>query len=194
MMKKKLPWRRVSSKIVHTNPYWQVAEDNVIVPTGAPGKYYRVERTDFVTVIPLLDNNRKTMLVRQWRYPTQYRKTYPRKSHYSWEFSAGGMDVGERPLSAAKREFEEETGMKAKRWKQIGSTYLANSMTAQRQFVFVALDLYPGVQQLEATEADMIVETVSLAEVRKMVATEKLQDGPTIIGMYFLEQYLAKKL
>ena len=54
-------------------------------------------------------------LVGQYRYPLE---------RYSWEIPEGGCAAGEDPLQAARRELEEETGLRARRWTKMGEAHL----------------------------------------------------------------------
>ena len=62
-----------------------------------------------IGIIPV-DANGLITLVGQFRYPHK---------EYSWEIPEGGGPKDENPLSAAKRELEEETGLTSKKWSKI---------------------------------------------------------------------------
>ncbi|WP_427451457.1 RNA pyrophosphohydrolase [Litorimonas sp. WD9-15] len=47
-------------------------------------------------------------------------KRYSEDGPYCWQFPQGGMDKGEKPKAAAKRELFEETGLKADRMDYLG--------------------------------------------------------------------------
>ena len=178
------PWKKLSLKITYKNsPYWHVEEHKVIRPDGNKGTYAHIRNGDFVVVIPLLDNDKSTYLVRQWRYPIDQN---------SWELSMGKMEKDEKPLQSAKREFEEELGLKAKKWQKIGYSHLANGISNEGFSIFVARDFFPGEQKLESTELDMIIKKVSLKKVNEMIAKGQLTDSPTITAMYYLNLYLKK--
>lgn len=126
----KSPWKTLSSKIVHRNPWWSVRRDAVIRPNGPKGEYYVVETPNSVFVIPVDDRGR-IVLQKQFRYPTQ---------RWSWEIVAGRTD-GEPFLKAAKRELEEETGLCAAQWQKIGKLDVWNSVTPEVANIFVARGL-----------------------------------------------------
>jgi len=178
----KKPWQKVSSKVVYENlPFWQIRKDKVINPSGNQSYYQYVHRGDFVCVIALDDNDTQTYLVRQWRYPTKGN---------SWEFSMGTIEPKETPLQAAKREFEEETGLKAKSWQKIGYSHLANALTNQSFYTFIAKDFSPGKMELEETEVDMIMKKFSLKKLEQMVMTGEIKDSPTITAFFYLKSHL----
>src|SRR5439155_903427 len=78
-------------------------------------------------VVPLLDDG-STVLVRQWRYP--WRET-------SWEVPAGTLEEGEDPLAGARRELEEEAGLRAAEWTPLG-VLRPSALLDSRQFLFLA--------------------------------------------------------
>jgi len=175
------PWRTITSDISYSNlPFWEIRKDRVVRPDETEGYYQYIERGDFAVAIPLIDND-QTYLVRQWRYPV---------GRNSWEFSMGDIKKGETPAEAAQRELEEETGLRAGRLQQIGYCHLANALTNQAFYVFIASDIQPGKQQLETGELDMIVRQLSLADVKKMVGRGEILDAPTIASIYYLDRYL----
>ncbi|MFA6322673.1 MAG: NUDIX hydrolase [Candidatus Buchananbacteria bacterium] len=179
----KKPWQKISSQIVHKNPWWQVKADKVICPNRQPGIYYVADLPDFVSIVAIDDNCQSIYLIRQWRYPIDQN---------SWETSQGSINPKEKPLSAAKRELNEETGLTAKKWRKIGFSYLANGFCNQAFHIYLAGDLKAGRQKLEGTELDMIVKKISLKKVEQMIAQGAITDSPTIVSFYYLKQYLKK--
>ncbi len=138
----KNPWRTLSSKDVYNNPWIEVREDAVIRPDGEPGIYGVVHYKNLaVGVLPIEDSF--IYLVGQYRYPLD---------QYSWEIPEGGCANGEDPLQAAQRELEEETGLRARQWRQMGEAHLSNSVSDERAVWFAATDLMQGPRRPEGTE------------------------------------------
>src|SRR5438067_11246803 len=99
------PWRTVSSRAVYDNPWIRVREDEVIHPDGQPGIYGVVHYKNLAIGILAIDDEGYIYLVGQYRYPMD---------RYSWEIPEGGCPEGEEPLTAARRELQEETGLNAR--------------------------------------------------------------------------------
>lgn len=179
----KQTWKKLNSKVVYRHPYWQVRQDRVIKPDGVRDYYYYVDVRDFVAVVALTNDKKSVYLVRQYRYPTQ---------QYSWEIPEGLIERREQPLRAAQRELEEEAGVRARRWKKIGTVSIANGLTCEKCFLFIAQDLQPGTQSLESGEADMIVKVFSIKKIEAMITTGQIDDAATIVAVHLLGPYLKK--
>ncbi len=178
----KEPWQKLDSKVVYSNKnFWNIRKDKVINPSGQKTDYQYINQKDFVCIIPLLDNDSATYLVKQYRYPIK---------NFSWEFSMGNIEEGEDYLQAAKRELEEETGLIAEKWDKIGYSYLANSLTNQGFFIFVCRQLSAGIKKLENSEADMIAEKKSIKEIEEMIKKGEILDSPTIVAFAYLNYFL----
>ena len=179
----KNPWKKLNSKVDYKNPYWTVIKDKVIKPSGAPGYYYTVKVADFVVVLALEKDKKHVNLIRQFRYAI---------SQNSWEAVEGLLNQGETPLQAAKRELAEETGFRAKKFTKIGFNYLGNGLTNQALHIYVATNLTLGEKNLDDGETDMITKKFSIKKVNKMILQGEITDSPTVVAMYFLNNYLRK--
>ncbi|WP_371786141.1 hypothetical protein [Streptosporangium subroseum] len=62
---------QISSRVVYTNPWMTIREDEIVHADGAPGIYGYIERADFVLVIP--EENDGFHLVEEYRHPIRRR-------------------------------------------------------------------------------------------------------------------------
>ena len=173
-------WKRVKKNLVYKGRSFNVFVDDILFPSGKQGKFEYLEKFPFVAVIARTNKN-KIILVGQYRYT---------EKAYSWELIEGGVEKNESPLQAAKREFEEEAGLRAKKWKKVGKFIVGTGSFKQECFVFLAEDLHKGNQQPEHSGDIMKVKQVSISQLDKMIKQEKIFEGPTLAALYLAKDYL----
>jgi 8-oxo-dGTP pyrophosphatase MutT (NUDIX family) len=166
------PWRTTSSKQVYENDWISVREDAVVRPDGLPGVYGVVHFKN-VAVGVLAVEGEEVYLVGQYRYPLDA---------YSWEIPEGGCPEGEDPLEAAKRELEEETGLRAERWVRGGEAHLSNSVSDEYAVWFLATGLTQGEQRPEGSER-ITVRRVKLAEALSMALGGQITDALSLLAI-----------
>ncbi len=94
-------WRQLSSESLLVTPHLEIHREHLLRPDGRPATYdvFWLPR-DAVVIVPTRKRS-ELLMIRQFRPPI-------RKESY--EIPAGGMDDGETPAQAARRELIEETG------------------------------------------------------------------------------------
>jgi 8-oxo-dGTP pyrophosphatase MutT (NUDIX family) len=166
-------WRKLSSSVIYENDWMRVLEDQVINPGGGSNLYGYVHfKNTAVAVLPI-DESDNTWLVGQQRYTL---------GEYSWELPMGGAPEGESPLSAAKRELREETGLSARRWTEMMRLHTSNSITDESGVVFMAEDLTMGATSFEETE-DIAVRKLPLDEAIRMVLDGEITDAISVAAL-----------
>jgi ADP-ribose pyrophosphatase len=160
-----------SGKIVYTNPWMTVREDELEFPNGHVGIYGVVEKKDFALIIPF--DGTFLHFVEEYRYPIEKRQVaFPQGSHESNEY----VD----PLVLAHDELEEELGLKASSMQEIGFLYQAPGYSTQGFHVFLATDLREGVVKPDPTEADLIHKKMTIEEFEAAVKNGTFDDGPSL--------------
>jgi ADP-ribose pyrophosphatase len=162
----KNPWRTVTSKEVYDNSWIMVRQDTVVRPDGEPGIYGVVHFKNIAIGILAIEEE-FIYLVGQYRYPL---------NKYSWEIPEGGCVEGEDPFVAARRELEEETGLRATRWEKLGEADLSNSVTDEHAIWFLATGLSHGKRNPEGTE-QLEVRRVLFLEALEMVFKGDITDA-----------------
>ncbi|MCA9819779.1 MAG: NUDIX hydrolase [Nitrosarchaeum sp.] len=119
------------------------------------------------------DENKKVILVKQHRFP----------HGFVLEIPAGTMEKGEEPIKCAFREFQEETGYKAKKMTHLISFYPSIGYNSEIIHCYVASGLKKIADlKLDADEI-LSVEKIELDKVMKMIKTGKIQDAKTICAI-----------
>ena len=163
----------VSSNELLKTSIFRVTEDHAVDPEGFEIKRAIVQHEGSAVMMPV-DEKGRILLVKQYRLPAR---------QYLWELPAGRMDPGETPLKAAKRELEEETGLKAKKWTKLAFFYPSPGFLAENMTIFVAEELKQGEAKPMEDER---IETrwFTAKEIDSWISEGKIQDGKTMIGYY----------
>lgn len=173
------PWRTLLTREVYENNWIKVREDTVLRPDGEPGIYGVVHFKNIAVGVVAVDEDDSVYLVGQYRYALEC---------YSWEIPEGGCAEGEEPLQAGKRELEEETGLRAREWKRLGTAHLSNSVTDEVAVWYLARELSQGEQRPEGTER-LEVRRVPLNKALAMVMKGEITDA---LSMLAIMQYAAQ--
>ncbi len=166
------PYTQLSRKVVYTNPWMTVVEDETEVD-GKKGIYSIVQKNDGAAIIAFTKDH-NILLVGQWRYPAE---------SYSWELPMGGIEEGESLEDAGNRELMEEAGYKAERWEHLGSYHTANGHSSHKMQLAVA----HGLEKATATQDeahDIVVQEVTMETCEEMVKNGDIFDGPTLSALY----------
>ena len=154
-----------------------------LAPDGSEFERDVVHHPGAVSVVPVVDGGSTVLLVRQ------YRAAIDREL---LEIPAGKRDVdGEAPEITARRELEEEIGMRAGRLEKLAEFYNSPGFCDEHSHVFLALDLEPCKMSLQGVEErHMTIERVAMADVPGLIASGEIVDAKTIIGLCLARQGL----
>ncbi|MDX1507624.1 MAG: NUDIX hydrolase [Woeseiaceae bacterium] len=168
-----MSWKRLSSKTIYENPWIRVLEDHVINPRGGENQYGHVQFRNVAVAIVPLDDEDHTWLVGQHRYTL---------GAYSWELPMGGAPLDEDPLDAAKRELQEETGLRAAQWSELMRLHTSNSVTDELGIVYVARELTGGETAFDDTEV-LDARRLPLAEAIGMAQRGDITDAISVAAL-----------
>ena len=142
------------------------------LPDGGLSTREIVEHSDMVAIVPV-DSYGNAILVRQYRKAVE---------EILLEVPAGGIDVGETPEAAARRELLEETGFTADIIKPLANFYSSPGFCTERGHAFLATELTPGEAQPEFAESIQVIP-VPLNDVPNIIRRGELQDAKSIVAL-----------
>jgi len=174
--------RFVYKELVYDGKVAKAHRVRVRMPDGQIVERDWIHYNGAALVLPILDDG-SIVLIRNYRFAV---------GETLYELPAGMMDhEGESPEQCALRELAEETGYTAGRIEPLGAFYTGPGTCDERMYAFVARELAPGRQRLEAYER-IETEVVPEPEVRAMVADGRIHDAKTIaaLGLYWLREGL----
>src|SRR5437016_5068554 len=165
-------WRKLRSESVLRTPYYGVSLDRLRHPHGHEVDYYVIEHPRQAMGVVAVDEAGRVLMVQQWRHPVQ---------KLLWSLPAGGMEDGESPEAAIRRELREETGHAAQSLEFFYS-YHPNPSTSNQTFhLFIARGLSEIGQRLPGEIHD--VRWFSRQEIERMVERGEVMDGLTLVGL-----------
>ncbi len=177
----------LSSETVFEGPLFRVSRDKLIEP-GGKDAIRDVVRHNGSAVVLAVDNSKNKkdpwiVMERQYRHAA---------NRFLWEVPAGKLEPGEEPLEGAKRELEEETGYRAKKWSELTRYWASPGFLAEWMQVFVAEGLIPGDSRPEEDEV-IEMRLVKLSELVKAIEKGDIMDGKTLSSVLLYARRLGKK-
>ena len=168
-MKQHGPWQIIESQNVYCDPWIDVRRDEVIRPDGHPGTHSVVNLKPGVCVLAIEDDH--AYLTEEFHYGV---------GRVTIEAVSGGIEPGEDPQFTAQRELEEELGITAKDWRDIGicDPFTASVVSPTR--LFVARQLTFGEQQQEGTEQIRCIK-LPFDEIVRRVIDSEITHGPSCV-------------
>jgi 8-oxo-dGTP pyrophosphatase MutT (NUDIX family) len=177
------PFRKLAEREIYRGHLITVASARFAGPDGEEFDRDVVHHPGAVSCVPIVDGTHVVML-RQFRAAIE---------DDLLEIPAGKRDVeGEAPELTAHRELEEEIGMRAGRMVKLAEFYNSPGFTDEHSFVYMGLDLV-DVGRLDPQgpeEQVMTIERVALDDIPELIATGRLVDAKSIIGITLAREAL----
>ena len=163
----------ISEEEIFDGVIMHVYRDTVKLPNGNTATREYMKHVGAVCVVPI-DDDGNVIIERQFRYPIRQVIT---------EIPAGKLNNKEEDrLDAAKRELEEETGIKADKWINLGDFYPAAAYSDERLSIYMATSLHYGKRHLDDDEF-LNIEKVPLESLVQDVMQGKITDAKTQVAI-----------
>jgi ADP-ribose pyrophosphatase len=146
--------------------------DTVTLPNGKQSKREVVEHGGAVAVVAMKDEE-TVLLVRQFRLPA---------GKPLLEIPAGGIDEGENPEEAARRELAEEIGMVPETLIPLYEAFAAPGYTTEIIYAFLARGLRDAPEEADEDEFVEIVP-MRLDDAIAAISSGEIQDMKTVAGL-----------
>ena len=162
----------LSSRTAWSCPWFNIRQDEILMPDGTPGIYNVVEKADSIWIVPVTTDG-NIVLIRHYRYTID---------NWCWEVPAGGVKVGQTLEEAAQEELREEVGGYSTNWSNIGSLYTANGFCNEVGHIFLAKEVQLGQSEHESAEIIEIHQR-SIREVLEMARRNLISDGSSALAI-----------
>ena len=164
--------RVLQHRRVHSGKVVDLDVDEVVEPGGIRGLREVVRQRGSVAALPVLADGR-VVLVRQYRYAVDA---------FVWELPAGRRDPGETPEEGARRELEEEVGLRAGTLEPLLVFWTTPGFCDEVMHLFRATGLEPVPPRPEADEK-IEPATFTLEEALEMVKRGEIREGKTLVAL-----------
>lgn len=161
-----------SSNEIYRGRIFNFVTENLTLPNGRNTDMAFIRHPGSTAVVPLLDDNTIVMEL-QYRHPVK---------DYLLEIPAGTMELGESPFDCAKRELEEETGLKASELINLGKIHIIPAYSDEEIYVYLARGLTPSKQNLDHDEI-IEVGNYPFEIALQMIVDGKITDALTILSI-----------
>ena len=171
----KLSSRQIYKGVVGFN------KDIVRLPNGKTSSRVYLAHRGASAIVPIEGDF--VYLVQQYRYPI---------GRVTWELPAGKFEEEQTPLSCAKAELAQETGLRATHWKKLTMFNPSSAFSTENLYIYLATGFKQGQTHLDCDEF-VNVKKFPLSKVYEMIRKGKIKDAKTIIGLLLYRSFIQNK-
>ena len=159
----------MTDKLIHKGRLIELHSERVDLPTGGH-TYFDIVKHPGGAVVAAINADNEICLLQQWRHAI---------GATIWELPAGCLEPDEEPIEAAKRELEEEAGVKANQWRDLGSISSSPGFSNEMLYLFEARDIEKGTVKLDHAE-QLEAHWVALDKAYEMCLSGEIIDAKTL--------------
>ena len=163
----------LNRKVHYSGPLFTVNTDKIQMPDGSIIQRDTIEKRQSAAAVLVVKDNGNVLFVRQYRHSA---------GSFVLEIPAGIAQAGETPLECATRELEEETGLRAGKWRFLFKFYSAVGFCDELVYIYLASELTEGVQHLDDDES-LTLEQYPFEEAIQMIFDGRIVDSKTIAAL-----------
>ncbi len=174
----------LESRVVHDGRVVHLSVDTVRFPDGSVGKLELVRHRGAAAVLPVFGPpgrpDPEVLLLRQYRYAA---------GGEIYEVPAGIIERGETWEECARRELEEEAGLRAGRLVKLTTILTTPGFTNEQIHLYAAFDLGEGVAR---TDDDEFLQTrrMPLSSALELARSGEMTDAKSLVTLLYFERFL----
>lgn len=161
------------SREIYSGRLIRLNRETVALPNGTDVELDIVHHPGGAVVVAL-DDEDNVCLLRQFRHAA---------GGLIWELPAGCIDPGDtEPLATARRELEEEAGLVARDWRELGSIFTTPGFCDEVLYLFLARDLRET--STDHGDDELIeVHWLRFSDALRMVMDNEIRDAKSVSGL-----------
>lgn len=159
----------MTNKLIHKGNLLEFHSERVDFPNGGH-TYFDIVKHPGGAVIAAINDNNEICLLKQWRHAL---------GQMIWELPAGCLEPGEPAMETAKRELEEEAGVKAQQWRDLGKISSSPGFSNEMLYLYEARELSEGTVKLDDAE-QLTAHWLPIEKVLEMARDGEIIDAKTL--------------
>ncbi len=170
--------KTLSSQLIYEGRAVKLRVDTVEMPGGRKTTREIVEHADCVVIVAI-DADDNVLLVKQFREAV---------GKELLEIPAGGIESGEDPVAAVRREMREETGYLPRKVEKLGGFYSAPGYCTEYLYLYLATDFTRSPLHAEDTES-ITLKRIPVNQIPGLIASGSICDAKSIAGLFTFLEY-----
>jgi len=166
----------MTNRLIHKGNLIELHNERVDFPDGGH-TYFDIVKHPGGAVIAAINDNNEVCLLKQWRHAIQ---------EFIWELPAGCLEPGEPPIETAKRELEEEAGVIASQWRDLGKICSSPGFSNELLYLFEARGINKGTVKLDDAE-QLEAHWLPLNKTYEMCHSGEIIDAKTLATLLKLK-------